>query len=134
VPSLGPTFLGLLVIAFAVGYAPLLMFTGHVYRARRRALLSHGMLALEYVRQFDTKWIDGPPESPLGSSDIQSLADMGNSFQVVATTRTWVFSPMRLKNLAMAAVLPLLPLLLTVVPLDEIIGRLGHALLGVLGM
>lgn len=134
VPSLGPTFLALLVIAFAVGYVPLLLFSGHVYRARRRALLSHGLFALDYVRQFDTKWIDGPPESPLGAQDIQALNDLGGAFQVVITTSMWVFSPLRLKNLAIAVLLPLLPLLLTVVPLDKVIGRLGHALLGILGM
>ena len=134
VPSLGPTVLALLVIAFAVGYVPLLAFSGHLYRARRRALLSHGLFALEYVRDFDTKWIDGPPEPPLGTSDIQSLADVGNAFQVVLTTRTWVFSPVRLKNLAIAVLLPLVPLLLAAVPLDKVVGRLGHALLGVLGM
>jgi hypothetical protein len=134
VPSLGPTVLALLVIAFAVGYVPLLLFSGHLYRARRRALLSHGLFALSYVRQFDTKWIDDGTESPLGAQDIQALNDLGGAYQVVVTTRTTVFDLMRLKNLAIAVILPLVPLFLTVVPLDKVVGRLGHALIGVLGM
>jgi hypothetical protein len=134
VPGLGPTFVALLVIAFAVGYGPLLLFSGHVYGARRRELLSHGLLALDYVRQFDAKWIRARAESPLGTSDIQSLADMSNAFEVVMTTRMTVFNPMRLKNLVMAALIPIAPLLLTVVPVEKIMTRLGGALFAVLGV
>jgi hypothetical protein len=46
------------------------------------------------VRKFDAKWVRGgaPADEPLvGSADIQSLADLGNSFEVVRTMRI-VFS------------------------------------------
>ena len=38
------------------------------------------------MHEFDRKWLYGgaPPDEPLvGSADIQSLADLGNSFEIV---------------------------------------------------
>ena len=55
-------------------------------RARRVGLREYGTLAQRYVREFDDKWLRGgaPAGEPLvGSGDIQSLADLGNSFEVV---------------------------------------------------
>ena len=135
VPSLAPTLVAFVVIAVVVGYAPLMLFCGHLYRARRRDLASHGLFSLDYMRLFEAKWIRGGRSEPvLGTADIQSLADIGNAYQVVLTTRVTVFHPMRIKNLAIAVVVPMLPLVATVVPLNEIIPKLGSALLGALPM
>ena len=57
---------------------------------KRTGLRDYGELAQRYVRQFDDKWIRGsaPPEEPLiGNADIQSLADLGNSFGLVQDIR-----------------------------------------------
>ena len=46
----------------------------------------------EYVREFDNKWLRGnaPIDEPLiDSADIQSLADLGNGYEVVRGMR-WV--------------------------------------------
>jgi hypothetical protein len=48
----------------------------------------YGTLAQRYVCEFDAKWLHGgaPADEPFaGSGDIQSLADLGNSFEVVRT-------------------------------------------------
>ena len=63
-----------------------LVFSPALVRAKRDALLSYGALVNRYNRAFHGKWLDRQPpehESLLGSSDVQSLADMGNSFRVV---------------------------------------------------
>ena len=47
-------------------------------------------MAERYVREFDTKWLRGgahADEPLVGSGDIQSLADLANSFEVVRTMR-----------------------------------------------
>ena len=62
---------------------PLLVFAGQLARAKQSGLRDYGTLAERYVREFDAKWLrgDAPPDEPLvGSADIQSLADLGNSF------------------------------------------------------
>jgi hypothetical protein len=132
VPTIGATLVAFLVIAAVVGYAPLFLFSGHIYRARRRDIFTQGLFSLHYVRDFNGKWIRGNEGSALGSGDIQSLADMGNAYQVVATTRVIVFNPMTLKNLAIAALVPMLPLIATVIPLEKVVGKLGSTLLGLL--
>lgn len=70
--------------------APLAFFTLHLLKARRSGLLEYGTLASEYVLEFDAKWIrKGSREgaSPLGSADIQSLADLVNSFEAIRRMR-----------------------------------------------
>jgi hypothetical protein len=49
---------------------------------------------LRYVREFDHEWLRGgaPADDALiGSADIQSLADLGNSFDVVKGSSRWIF-------------------------------------------
>lgn len=65
----------------------------------------------------------------MGSGDIQSLADLANSYEVVRGMRPVPFSRDTIIQVAMAAVVPLLPLALTVVPAEEILKKLLGMLL-----
>jgi hypothetical protein len=66
-----------------------------------------------------------PPDEPLvGSADIQSLADLGNSFEVVKGMRFVPFTLQTVLQLAVATLLPVLPLTLTMISLEELLGRL----------
>jgi hypothetical protein len=69
-------------------------------------------------------------EPLLGSADIQSLADMGNSFAVVNEMRLVPFTIRTLLQLAVITLLPVVPLLLTVIPLEELIERLLKIVFG----
>src|SRR6476619_6380568 len=82
------------VVAFAVlaVLAPVRVFSPQVARANRTAKREDGVLAQRYVREFDDKWLRGEApadEQFMGSSDIQSLADLGNSYEVISETR-WI--------------------------------------------
>ena len=55
--------------------------------------------------------------------DIQSLADLANSFEVVRQMDALPFNKNTVLRLAIVIVLPLLPLTLTMVPLDQMIDR-----------
>ena len=105
---------------------PLLMFTPHLHRTRRNGLLDYGTLAMSYVKCFDEKWLRGRGQSEeiLGSPDIQSLADLSNSYAMVRKMRLVPFSLDDAIPLVAAAALPVLPLLLTAMPLDAILNRL----------
>ena len=62
----------------------------------------------------------------LGSADIQSLADLGNSYELVRKMRT---VPLELKDfiaIALSAVVPALPLLATEMPVSDIMKTLLH--------
>jgi hypothetical protein len=117
--------LAAVVILFILG--PLFAFTSHLLRAKRGGLREYGLLANRYVREFDHKWLRGgaaPEEALVGSADIQSLADLANSFDVVRTMRGYPFSRDTVLQLAAATLLPVLPLTLTMIPLEQLIDRL----------
>ena len=96
-------------------------------RAKRAGLGEYGVFAQRYVREFDAKWLRGgrDPGEPLsGSADIQSLADLGNSFEVIRTMRIVPFSKETVFQLGVATLAPLLPLLLTMISFEELLKRL----------
>ncbi len=92
----------------------------------------YGTLAERYVREFDAKWLRGGApegESLVGSADIQSLADMGNSFEVVKTMRPAPVTKEMVIQLAAATLAPIVPLALTMMPLEELLKKLLGILL-----
>ena len=106
---------------------PLVPFTPHLALARRVGLREYGNLAHRYVRQFDAKWIRGGAtagERLLGSSDIQSLADIGNSYGIVQSMRIVAFSRDTIFRLVAATLLPVAPLILTMMPLKTLVTEL----------
>jgi hypothetical protein len=106
---------------------PLSFFMVHLGRARRTAVVEYGTLASRYVDDFRQKWIKNPsgnPERLLGTSDIQSLADLGNAFNVINDIHLLPYGKQAIIRLGVLLVLPLLPLTLTIVPLKQIIDLL----------
>jgi len=113
------------VMVFAV-LGPLLVFSPKLVVAKRDGLREYGTLAQRYVREFDHKWLRGgaPTDEPLlGSADIQSLADMGGSFEVVQGMRAVPFGFRTVLELAVVTLLPVAPLLLTMFSLEELLQR-----------
>lgn len=107
--------------------SPLLVFTPHLARAKRQGLRDYGRLASRYVQGFDEKWVSrgvSNDEELLGSGDIQSLADLGNSYSVVSEMRQVPFGLKDVARLAAATAAPLLPLALTIFSLEELVTRL----------
>ena len=114
----------LLVVFFLVElFGPMLFFSVLLEAVQRRGGREYGTLAQRYVREFDAKWLrgDAPPNEPLlGSADIQSLADMGNSFGVVREMSFIPFKKEGVLLIVVATLLPIAPLLLTMMPLAEL--------------
>ena len=59
----------------------------------------------------------------MGSADVQSLADMGNSFEVVRSMRTVPITRDTLVQLVGTTLLPIVPLLLTILSPEELLKR-----------
>jgi len=95
--------------------------------ARRTALREYGLLAAQYVSEFRQKWMNSPQtrgNELLGSSDIQSLADLANSYAVVQGMRVLPFGRSVVVRLAILIALPLLPLALTMFPFEVVLQQL----------
>lgn len=119
---------GLTVFVLCAVLAPLFLFTPQLVRARRTGNREYGILAQRYVREFDAKWLRGgaAADEPLvGSADVQSLADMGNSFEVLKTMSIVPVRKSAVLHLAFAALFPIAPLALTMMSLEELLRRLS---------
>jgi len=106
---------------------PLLIFAPLLARARRQGLRQYSLLANDYNRAFHQKWVAGPPpadEPLLGSADIQSLADLGNSFGVVQEMRIVPVTRDALLRLVGATMAPIVPLALTMMSLEDLLKKL----------
>ena len=126
-PEFKVELIGLVALMVFAILGPLLVFSPQLEAAKRAGLREYGMLAQRYVREYDRKWLRGgaPPDEPLiGSADIQSLADLGNSFEVVKEMRLVPFTLQTVLHLAVTTLLPVLPLTLTMISLEELLDRL----------
>ncbi|NOT12541.1 MAG: hypothetical protein HOP23_12025 [Methylococcaceae bacterium] len=111
---------------------PLCAFAPRLAQVKRKGLLEYGALASSYVCEFDRKWLRGAPpqDEPLvGSGDIQSLNDLAGSFEVVHSMRLFPFGKTAVLQTAVVTLLPVLPLALTLISLEDLIKRLIGILL-----
>jgi hypothetical protein len=119
-------FLMLLVLV------PLFFFVFHLASAKRAGAREYGIVGSRYVAEFRRKWIQGhaaKDEPLIGTGDIQSLADLSNSFEVVQEMRAVPFGRAAVLRLALVTALPFVPLLLTMIPLEQLIDRALQVLL-----
>jgi len=117
-------FIAFFVVAIL---GPLVMFTPMLAAVRRKGLADYGQLAQQYVDSFDHRWVRGdvPSSEPLlGAADIQSLADLGNSYAMVREMRPVPFGLDDISRLAAVTAAPFLPLMLTIWSPEELILRI----------
>lgn len=110
---------------------PLCVFIPSLMRAKRIGLRDYGVLASRYVDEFDFKWVRGGvtnDERLIGSSDIQSLADLANSFQGILNIRSFPFDKGTVLQVILFVLLPILPLVLTMIPLEALIQKFFETL------
>jgi hypothetical protein len=110
---------------------PQIFFMMQMIRAKRKEKHQYSIQANYYVNEFRQKWLtdEKPKEEFLGSSDIQSLADLGSSFSSIGEMRFVPFNKRIVLLLGIYIILPLLPLTLTMYPLNEVVKQLLQLLL-----
>ena len=126
-PEFKVELIGLVALLVFAILGPMLVFSPKLEASKRAGLREYGTLAQRYVREFDGKWLRGgaPADEPLiGSADIQSLADLGNSYEVVKGMRFVPFTAQTVLQLAITTLVPVVPLMLTMISLEELLERL----------
>lgn len=111
------------VLAVIILAAPLLVLTPKLAKVKRRDLHLYGTLGTTYCGEFDAKWIQGLAgnrEPLLGTADIQSLADLYNSFSVIREMKVVLIDKRLLAALALFAVLPMLPMIVIATPTQSL--------------
>jgi hypothetical protein len=130
--SFAPAIVTYVAIALIVVIAPLLAFAGSLMKTKREGLHEYGTLSTTYSGEFHRKWIQGQNpdhEALLETGDIQSLADLGNSYELVDKMRLIPIDPRTIIHLVVASPLPMVPLLLTVMPLKDMLKLLMKVLM-----
>ncbi len=115
---------GYVVVVLLVFLGPLVMFMPRMIEAKIKSLHDYSALAVMHNRMFEGKWVQGdnPKGEPvLGTPEISSLADLGNAYDVLDRMRPVPFDPADAVVLVLAAVIPMTPLLLTVMPVGRLL-------------
>jgi hypothetical protein len=106
---------------------PLIVFVPQIMAAKRLGKREYGALAADYVRQFDRQWLrNGNQETtpPLGSADIQSLADLDHAYAVIREMKALPFSRDMLVQLLWATLAPFVPLVFTMIPFEALLDHI----------
>jgi hypothetical protein len=114
----------LVLLSVLVFAGPLIVFAPKLFSLKQEGLNRYGTLASRYTQQFDSKWVEGinhPEEPLLGTADIQSLADLGNSYEMVRKMRAIPIQWSDFIAMALPGVIPALPLVAMVMPVSEIL-------------
>jgi hypothetical protein len=128
-----PAIALILVLDAALFLGPLFSFGSKLWACRMKGLRDYMEFAANYVNGFDRKWIvpDAlPGESLLGTPDLQSLADLANSIGIVRNMRWVPLSRRLVADMAIAALVPILPLLLLKYPVAELAEKFFRRLSG----
>jgi hypothetical protein len=114
------------VLCLAVILGPLFAFTPILIRAKLENWGRYGSLASSYVQGFDEKWTSQSGHSRedlLGTPDMQSLADLSNSYAVITEMRTILPNRTTAGIFAVAYAVPALPLLGSVISLRHVLSE-----------
>ncbi|MEN9316299.1 MAG: hypothetical protein RIS35_2692 [Pseudomonadota bacterium] len=120
-----------LVFVFCLLLGPLLVLAPPLMAENQRALADYGVLAGKVAREFDARWIRDPARRQSGLLDggeVSAMADLDAALGIIRGMR---YVPVDMEAalwIAAAVLAPVLPLLLTVIPADE----LFKALIGLL--
>lgn len=121
--------LGTCVLTVAFTIAPLVVVSLKLFRVKQQGIFDYGKLGVTHAEGFDRKWIRGeraPGEDVVGSPDISSLADLKSGYEIIENMKIFLIDHELLLRLAMPAVLPMLVLIATAIPAEEILLTLLH--------
>ena len=113
----------LMALPLEIGY-----FCARLIRLRWGGADAYAAFAGRYVDAFERKWLAATGDQALGTSDIQSLADVGGSFERVRKMRVVIVPRAVIAALVGGAVLPMVPLVLAEVGAARLVAHLAKAI------
>ena len=113
-----------LIVELALIFLPPCVFASSLRACQEKGLSDYMVFAARYVNDFEKKWLHAaavPAEPLLGTSDLQSLADLSNSVGIVRNMRWVPVSTRLLMAVVIASLLPMLPLFMFKYPIAELV-------------
>jgi hypothetical protein len=129
--SLASVFAGWLAVVVLVFVGPLTTFAAPLARLKVSALLNYSAFVSHHNRAFQDKWTSPAPKGvdALGSPDVSSLADLGAGYMAVEGLLPIPADKATLLVVLVSASLPWLGVVLTQVPVLDVLKALAGALL-----
>lgn len=128
VKDLQPLMIAYVAVILVVFVGPVLLASRTLLAFKRASLMQYGKLLGHQGRMLHQKWIcQQTPEDPsiLNSPEIGPLADGISLYNAVDRMRPMVVSKATVLPVALAAVLPLIPVMALEMPLGEILKKLA---------
>ncbi len=113
-----------IIVLILLFILPMMFFITKLLNIRLKGILEYGILSQKYSDLFHDKWVKGNNslnEQLLGSSDIQSLADLFNSLQIISKMRIVPFNMRQLVYLIVLIAIPFFPLIFFIISPLEIL-------------
>lgn len=129
--SLRFVLLGYVVLALGMMMAPLLLLTPRLTALKRAGLFAYGALGTDCTEEFEQKWLGrarGDAAPIIEAGDPSALADLTGVYSTVSGMVTVPVQRFVLIQFLFACIAPLLPLVLLVMPVDELLEKLFSTL------
>jgi len=123
---------GLLIGVLLLMFGPLAFFSLRLTDLRRVGLLQYGVLAHHHAVHFNRKWIaDLPRNEPelLSVPEVSTLYDLDGKFQLLMSAKFVPIYPACVLETAAVVLVPMLPVLMTEIPLATLLKEILRALL-----
>lgn len=113
----------IVVLVICLVMLPLFFFSFQLSDTKRTGSLEYGKFATLYTQGFDARWIHGDStiNSPECTHEISGLSDLSNSYHVIQRMQIIPIVRNDIIMLILATIAPVLPLVLTMMPLSELI-------------
>jgi len=121
--------LGVVVLFTFVLIFPTFFFAKKLVFTKLNGIMDYGVTSHKYISGFHDKWVKGnnpEGEKLMGSADIQSLADLSNSYGIVKTMIPFPIDLRKVIALILIISVPFSPLILFVIPLNELFKTLAN--------
>jgi hypothetical protein len=127
VKTLYPMMIAAVVVSLILFLAPLLLWAPLLGATKRRALLEYGALVGEHGRLVRKRWIQRKPiddDALLGAQEIGPVADTISLYEAVRKMRAAPIGRSSLLMIALAAAVPMLPVLAIEIPIRQLLLKL----------
>ncbi len=126
-------WIGMILFLLAAFAAPLFFFAPLLVGLKRRGLSTYGALVSRHNLAFEARWIPGSAsegsDDPLGSPDMSSLADLAAGYELVKNMRAAPLTKESLMPVLIAALIPIMAVAATQVPVAKILSEVRGLLL-----
>ena len=119
----------IVLVALVIIFGPLTAFCGGLIKIQILGLSRYGIFAARYTQAFEEKWLgkdstNSFEEDLLGHADLQSLADLGTSYEVIRRMTFIPFASRLLITALLGALLPFLLLAIATLPVETVLQAL----------